>query len=463
MPKILIIEDDSIIANIYRSRLEKEGYNVDIALDGQSGFYRAYEFQPDAILLDLMLPKMDGIQILRKIKAQKKFERTPVIVFTNAYIPNMIDQSLEAGATNVFNKASLTPRQIIDALNNAVFKNLPHNMPGSTQRSGLDTPTKPREHGAGTTPAPQPHQPPQPQQTQQPSQQPPRQPRWGRPILPGQTRAPFPRQTPPKPTPSPSAPPPSPQADDDFQSDLIRTFKQTLPETMNGLRRLIQGLMRNNNEAIRKQHLLDLYKKVHAVTGNAAIVGLGNISQLCSAFEALLKELHDKPRSITSSTLRTVAQSVDFLGLLFDKDDNTPLLQSPEPNILVVDDEVISRRAVTYALEKAKLNAESIEDPTTADGLVKEKPYDLIILDVDMPEIDGFELCKRLRAGSLNNETPVVFVTGLTDFESRAQSSLSGGNDLIAKPFLFIELAVKALTFIMKHRLSKKDNAGGRE
>ena len=71
MKKILIIEDDSIVAHIYRSRLEKEGYTVEVCEDGQTGFYRIHEVHPQAILLDLMLPKMNGIDILKKIRAER--------------------------------------------------------------------------------------------------------------------------------------------------------------------------------------------------------------------------------------------------------------------------------------------------------------------------------------------------------------------------------------------------------
>jgi CheY-like chemotaxis protein len=120
MKKILIIEDDPIVAHIYQTRLEKEGYEVEIAPDGQSGFYRVHEFKPDAVLLDLMLPRMNGVEILKKIRSQSQFAQTPVIVFTNAYVPNMIHESFQAGATQVFNKATLTPRQIIDAIQNAI-------------------------------------------------------------------------------------------------------------------------------------------------------------------------------------------------------------------------------------------------------------------------------------------------------------------------------------------------------
>lgn len=70
-----------------------------------------------------------------------------------------------------------------------------------------------------------------------------------------------------------------------------------------------------------------------------------------------------------------------------------------------------------------------------------------------MPGMNGFDLCKQIRALPHHAKTPVVFVTGLTDFASRAKSTISGGNNLIGKPFLMMELAVKSLTFLMKARL----------
>jgi len=67
--------------------------------------------------------------------------------------------------------------------------------------------------------------------------------------------------------------------------------------------------------------------------------------------------------------------------------------------------------------------------------------------------MDGFELCTKIRCLPANNPTSIIFVTSLTDFKSRAKSSLSGGSDLIAKPFMFIELTVKALTHVLRNRL----------
>ena len=70
-----------------------------------------------------------------------------------------------------------------------------------------------------------------------------------------------------------------------------------------------------------------------------------------------------------------------------------------------------------------------------------------------MPGMTGFELCEKIHSRSMNAKTPVVFVTSLTDFETRAQSTKSGGVDLIAKPVLLIEVAVKALTHLLKSQV----------
>jgi DNA-binding response OmpR family regulator len=70
-----------------------------------------------------------------------------------------------------------------------------------------------------------------------------------------------------------------------------------------------------------------------------------------------------------------------------------------------------------------------------------------------MPGMTGFELCGKLRAIPAHQHTPVVFVTVLNDLGNRANSMVSGGNDFIGKPFLFMELAVKALVFVLRRRV----------
>jgi DNA-binding response OmpR family regulator len=404
MKKILIVEDDQIVANIYRNKFSVEGYEVEIALDGQAGLALVRKFQPDAVILDLMLPKMTGVEVMKSIRSEPAFEKLPVIVFSNTYLTNMVQEAWKAGATKCLSKANCTPKQVLEVVRNALARN--GEPISASAPSGEPSETAPSSSTPGNDPGPG--------------------------------------------TPQPSMPG---AADAKFQTELRNLFREGLPATLAALRALLQGVVKSDNEVTRLKQLYDLYRRVHAVTGNAGMAGMSQIAQMADALEVLLKELHEKPKTINASTLRTVALAVDFLGTLFDRDVVEGANEAPLPNILVVDDEAISRRAVTYALEKATLKSTNVEDPAVALELLTEKRFDLVILDVDMPGMNGFELCTKLRALPENRKTPVIFVTSLNDFDNRANSTMSGGNDFIAKPFLFIELAVKALVYVLRGRL----------
>jgi DNA-binding response OmpR family regulator len=406
MKKILIIEDDQLVANIYRNKFTVENYEVEIALDGESGLEMVNSFQPDLAILDLMLPKVTGLDLLKKIRAQESTKNLPVIVFSNTYLSNMVQEAWKAGATKCLSKANCTPKQVIEVVRSLA------NSAVAASASGTH-PTTPHatnaaSHGANTT----------------------------RPV-------------------SIAA-----ETDDDatFQSDLRHSFLESMPASLAAARAHLQSIAKSHDEEHRVKFLQELYRAIHTLTANAGIAGVVQIAQMADALEALVKELYEKPKSINASTLRTVALAIDFLGKLFEQipPQETPnAAPAPRFNILVVDDEAISRRAVTYALEKARLPCIAVENPEAALGMLGENIYDLVFLDVDMPGMNGFELCTKLRALARNKTTPVVFVTSLTDFESRANSTMSGGNDLIAKPFLFMELAVKALVYVLRGRLAQ--------
>ena len=399
MNKVLIIEDDQIVANIYRNKFSHEGFQVEIALDGDIGLELVRSFRPDAVVLDLMLPKLTGVELMKKIRSDPQFETLPVIVFSNTYLTQMIQDAWKAGATKCLSKSNCTPKQVIDVV-----------------RSTLPT------NGAGSPPPPQLH---------------------------SEHSA---ANTHPAPVERPDSGPAT-DADAKFQSELRKSFVESMPATLGTLRALLQAMIKADTEANRLRQVYELYRRVHSVTGNAGLAGMLQIAQMADALEALLKELHEKPKNITASTLRTVASAIDFLGILFERGVQSEKEQVAA-NILVVDDEAISRRAITYALEKAKLKSVNVENPVEAYDLLSQKPFDLIFLDVDMPGMNGFELCSKLRTLPAHKKTPVVFVTSLNDFDSRANSTMSGGNDFIAKPFLFIELAVKALVYVLRGRLN---------
>ena len=80
--KILIIEDDPIILYLYKTQFERAGFEVKVANNGEAGFYSLHQSPPDAVLLDLMLPKINGYELCRKLKGDAHHQKVPVILFT---------------------------------------------------------------------------------------------------------------------------------------------------------------------------------------------------------------------------------------------------------------------------------------------------------------------------------------------------------------------------------------------
>ena len=395
MKKILFIEDDQIVANVYRNKLAVEGYQVEVAVDGESGLRLMRTFQPDAIILDLMLPGISGVDVIKEVRSEAEFAKTPIIVFSNTYLTNIIQDAWRAGANKCLSKSSCTPKEVIEVIRHTVGDSgaIPQNRPST----GIANP-KPSTVVVGD--------------------------------------------------------------DAKFQADLQKTFLENLPATLTALRSVMMALVKADTELLKLKQVYELYRQVHTLNSNSGIAGLALVAHMSSALEALLKEIYEKPKNLNQSTTRTIAAAVDFLGLLFEKGTHPDRQEIPASRILVVDDEAISRRAIVYALEKAKLKSVSLDDPQQALQQLSENEFDLIFLDVDMPGMTGYELCAKLRAQPHHKKTPVVFITSLNDFENRTNSTMAGGNDFIGKPFLFIELTVKALIHVLKAKLTPKPPMG---
>src|SRR5258708_12438319 len=137
MKKVLIIEDDQIVANIYRNKFSHEGFQVEIALDGNVGLELVRSFRPDAVVLDLMLPKLTGVELMKKIRSDPQFEQLPVIVFSNTYLTQMIQDAWKAGATKCLSKSNCTPKQVIDAVRSTLPTNAAVSRPASHHHTPL--------------------------------------------------------------------------------------------------------------------------------------------------------------------------------------------------------------------------------------------------------------------------------------------------------------------------------------
>ena len=237
------------------------------------------------------------------------------------------------------------------------------------------------------------------------------------------------------------------------QEKLASKLLINRPETLAKLRASYQNFTRTEREDLRRTALLQMHRQLRLLAGGASVLPFQKIAQMSTALEALLIELYTEPAKTTSSVVRTVAHSIETMASLADRAANSQDQVTTSPKILVVDDEIVAREMVCSALGRAGLHAKSLDDPLAAQRLLERERFDLIFLDVEMPGQTGLELCVKIRAMEPNRTTPIVFVTSHSDFGSRAQSTLSGGNDFIAKPFLLVELALKALTLLFKESL----------
>lgn len=113
MKKILIVEDDTFISKMYELKLNKLSYQPKIAENGQEALQIIEEWSPDLILLDLILPVLDGFETLKKLKANEKLKKIPVIILSNLDQKDSIEKGLGLGADDYIIKANFTPGEVV--------------------------------------------------------------------------------------------------------------------------------------------------------------------------------------------------------------------------------------------------------------------------------------------------------------------------------------------------------------
>jgi CheY-like chemotaxis protein len=339
-------------------------------------------------VLDLMMPKLSGVEVLKFIRSQPDQQSTPVVIFTNSFMNELADAANGMGIQKAVSKSDCTPTMLVTIANElitvtpataaapAVLPASPSTTSGAEPADTYDTSVKVRQH-----------------------------------------------------------------------------FLDHAPETLSALRTLYQEFSQSPDPAEALQKLERLYRKAHFVASVAGLAECHRIALLASVFEALLFELQEKPAHIDPSVLHTIGRTVDFLEVLFDNARDKSAEQRITGRVLVVDDDPLSNFLVVAALRRARLEARAADNPLIGLELLRQNSYDLVLLDIEMPHMSGFDLCRKLRTLPGYARTPVIYVTAHSDFESRSIGVISGGNDLIAKPVFPLELAVKSVTHLIKKRL----------
>jgi DNA-binding response OmpR family regulator len=119
---LLLIEDDVLLTDMYTRKLEHEGFKVIKALNGEAGLRAVYEEDIDLILLDLLLPRIQGIEVLETLKQNEKSKDIPVIALTNLAKEDLKQKAMELGAKEFLIKAQQDPDEVVEAIRRVLNK-----------------------------------------------------------------------------------------------------------------------------------------------------------------------------------------------------------------------------------------------------------------------------------------------------------------------------------------------------
>jgi len=382
MNKILVVDDDALILHLYRQKFSDAGFEVETASDGVAAIRFLHSQKPNIVVLDLMMPRLSGVEVLKFIRSDAALRDTPVLILTNCFMGDMVELATSLGVQGALYKTECKPSELVALV---------------------------REILAGAKPA-------------------------ARMVTAVSARVVLPR---------PANPPPASPEE----------FAERAPDALVDLRTVCQTFIRTTEPGPRTLQLAELYRKARQVTAIAGFADHPMLSLFAGAFEALLFELSAKPAGVTPSVIRTVVSGVDFIGELFDRVRDNLADVPLSARIVTVDDDPISNRIIVEAMRRVYLECASFEDPAVALRALQVTPAGLVLLDIEMPGMNGFEFCKQLRKLPGYAKVPVVYVTSHANFEHRAKGILSGGDDLIAKPVFPMELAVKSIMLLLRSRL----------
>ena len=386
--KILFVEDDPVVLTLYRNRLQREGFEVLFAEDGEVALNVLSRVRPDLVVLDLMLPKVNGVDVLKHIRAEDRLKSIPVLILSNAYMTELAQKALQVGANKGMLKTECTPAKLVEAVRDLLgFE------PAFGLVAGRSGKSQAEAFVAAAAAA---------------------------------------------------------HADEMTLKATREEFIKDAPAEIAKIRDHCLAYIKSATTPTGLQQLNNLYQRVHFFTARAGLAGCAKSALLASAFEALLFEVVFKPANVTASVLQTSAQAVDCLGRLFQNGDTGTAGVNLKAKILIVDDDAVCNYAMVAALKRAHFEPVSVEDPTVAVQMVQATQYDIVLLDINMPGMNGFEVCEALRRIPQYKETPIIFITGFGDFQNRAQGILSGGNDLITKPTSPLELVLKTTMHLLQ-------------
>lgn len=123
MQKILVIEDEEALLAMISQKLIREGYDVISAQDGEEGFVKVTEEKPDLVLLDIVMPKVSGMEVLEKMHADKELAKIPVIIISNSGQPVEIEKAKALGVRDYLVKTEFNPQEVVEKVRRVLEEN----------------------------------------------------------------------------------------------------------------------------------------------------------------------------------------------------------------------------------------------------------------------------------------------------------------------------------------------------
>jgi CheY-like chemotaxis protein len=355
-PCVLLIDDDPLVRRIYSTGLGGRGLVCVVASDGTTGLDIAGRLRPAVAVVDLVLPDIDGVDVVRRLHASQP--GLPIVVLSNAFAVNQLAAARAAGASRVLPKAATPPSRLADEL----FALL-------------------RRPVVAVTSAPA--------------------------VAPAEALS---------------------------AADAALARMQVL------VRRLGSG-----DESML---LVELAAAAHGFAAAAGAAGASSAATLGEATETLVRELIAQPERRSASSRRTLDQATTALrGQVI-----SPTCSLLEERALAVDDDRMARTLLGAALDRVGIRHDVVGSPEEALAKLAGGGYHLLLTDVVMDHLSGFQLAARARAMPGCAHLPIIFVTGLDDFPAFFAAGEGTGTDLIAKPYLLIELGVKSLVLLATRR-----------
>jgi CheY-like chemotaxis protein len=254
---------------------------------------------------------------------------------------------------------------------------------------------------------------------------------------------------------------PSQEQPDALTTQARQLFFATTPEQLLAIWSLLQAIQAESSSNQQRIMLSQVCTHLQSLKYAASFPEVLPVWQLTSVTEGLAQQLVKHPGEITVKRIECIAAALQLLTELCRPAVPADLITAPPIRLMVVDDDLISRRAIAHALAKAFRQPDIASNGEAALAQISKISYDVIFLDILMPGLDGFELNTKIRETSVNQFTPVVFVTSQSDALTRERAELCCG-DLIIKPFLTFEITLTAMVLATRARFNtlRKDLTG---